>query len=210
MLAGALVMLALVVTGCRSAPPVPDPAAGLVGTSWRAEQIDGGAPDAAPATLRFDTATRVSGRASCNQYSAALTLAGDRMRVEQARTTRMACPPPVMDQERRFLAALAAVVGLRRDGERLLLLDEGGRVRLVLGPAPAAGAAIDQPIERSESRRAAMAEEARGRRAVRPRGRGPARRPRLPRVRRGALGAALARTMGPAPGTRAAGRGRTR
>ena len=53
-------------------------------------------------------------------------LAGERVRVDQARTTRMACPPPIMDQESRFLAALAAVVSFRREGERLLLLDEGG------------------------------------------------------------------------------------
>jgi heat shock protein HslJ len=127
-----LVVLALV-AACRSASPA-DPGAGLIGTTWTVDQIDGHAVDLAPVTLRFDTATRVSGGASCNHYSGTLSLVGDRMRVEQGRTTRMGCAMPIMNQEDRFLTALAAVVGLRRDGERLLLIDEAGRVRLALGP----------------------------------------------------------------------------
>ena len=41
-----------------------------------------------------------------------------------------------MDQERRFLAALAAVRAFRREADRLLLLDEAARIRLRLAPLP--------------------------------------------------------------------------
>jgi len=134
-----LVFVALVAAACRSASTstTADRATGLVGTSWRAEQINGRAVDIAPATLSFDSPTRVSGRASCNLYAAMLTLAGDRVRIERLSTSRMACPPPVMDQEHRFLTALVEVVSLHRHGERLLLIDEDGRVRLALGPSSA-------------------------------------------------------------------------
>ena len=46
--------------------------------------------------------------------------------------TRRACPPAVMDQEQRFVAALAAARAYRQEGDVLLLLDEGGRPLLRL------------------------------------------------------------------------------
>lgn len=48
----------------------------------------------------------------------------------------MACPPAVMDQESRFLAALGAVTAFRAEGGKLLLLDQGGRVRVRLAALP--------------------------------------------------------------------------
>jgi membrane-bound inhibitor of C-type lysozyme len=51
----------------------------------------------------------------------------------------MACATAVMEQETRFLSALAAARAVRREGDRVVLLDEGGRARLRLAPAtPAA------------------------------------------------------------------------
>ena len=46
----------------------------------------------------------------------------------------MACPPAVMDQETRFLAALEAVRKAQREGDKLMLLDGDGRVRIRLTP----------------------------------------------------------------------------
>ena len=51
-------------------------------------------------------------------------------------STRMACPPDVMDQEGKFLSALEAVKMARREGDKLLLLDGGGRVRMRLTAVP--------------------------------------------------------------------------
>jgi heat shock protein HslJ len=153
-----LLVLVLAAAGCRSAAPPeaarPDTGVTLVGTSWTALQIDGAAvDDPATVTLRFDSATSISGRAACNRYTAGLTLAGDRLTIGPTRTTRMACPPPAMDQERRFLTALAAVTAQRREGDRLLLLDGAGGVRLVLVPAPSAGAAPRRRSIEEEARR---------------------------------------------------------
>ena len=48
----------------------------------------------------------------------------------------MACPPDVMEQEDRFLAALGVAKKARHEGDKLLLLDENGRVRMRLASIP--------------------------------------------------------------------------
>jgi heat shock protein HslJ len=134
-----------IAAGCRTPDQAVPSSGGLAGTSWVVEQIDGRnvAEDARP-TVVFDAATaRVSGRASCNRYSASVIGPGETLRITQAVTTKMACAPPVMEQEQRFLAALGAVAAHRREGHRLLLIDGGGRERLRLSPAPAAYPAPD-------------------------------------------------------------------
>lgn len=138
---GSLVVGVLVVlTGCaRARVTAPAPDVALIGTSWTVERIDELVGDRATTTVRFDEG-RVSGRAGCNQYSGYLQAAGDALRVSETRTTRMACPTLVMEQETRFLTALAAVRTARRQGDRIVLVDETGRLRLVLAPAAPPGA----------------------------------------------------------------------
>lgn len=131
----ALVLLA----GCaRARPSAPAPDAAVVGTSWTVERIEELAADRATTTVSFEEG-RASGRAGCNQYSGYLQAAGEALRISEIRTTRMACAAPVMQQETRFLTALAAVRLARRDGDRLVLLDETGHVRLRLAPPAPAG-----------------------------------------------------------------------
>jgi heat shock protein HslJ len=134
----------LLVAGCRSAGPAPagPSAGGLVGTSWIAQEIDGqGVLDRAQSTLTFDVPGRISGSTACNRYFGSFALEGHTLHLNPSGTTRMACPPPVMEQETRFLGALGAVTGYRRDADRLLLVDDGGRVRMTLAPfAPPRGA----------------------------------------------------------------------
>jgi heat shock protein HslJ len=100
------------------------------------ERIDDLAADRAATTLRFVSDSRVSGRAGCNQYAGPLQLGANTIRVTETLSTRMACAPAVMEQEGRFLAALGEVRTFRRDGDRLLLLDGAGRVRIRLAPLP--------------------------------------------------------------------------
>jgi heat shock protein HslJ len=147
-LAMALVSIA---AGCRTPGPVAPSTGGLGGTSWVVEEIDDRDPvERARPTVVFDAAaTRVSGRASCNSYTAGVTATGETLRVTSAVTTKMACAPPVMQQEQRFLAALGAVAGHRREGDRLLLIDGNGRVRLRLRPGPAAHTAPDHYLARN-------------------------------------------------------------
>jgi len=139
-----VIAVLVLLTGCaRARPSAPPPDAAVVGTSvvgtsWTVERIEELAADRGATTVRFEDG-RARGRAGCNQYSGYLQAAGEALRISEIRTTRMACAPPVMQQETRFLTALAAVRLVRRDGDRLVLLDETGRVRLRLAPPAPAG-----------------------------------------------------------------------
>lgn len=139
------VLAATVGCGSVAAPPARQPPtispASLVGTTWVAEDIDGrGVLDQVPSTLSFDSPQRISGRAACNRYFASVEQQAGTVRLRPAGTTRMACPPAVMDQEQRFLSALGAVTTLRVDAGKLLPLDESGRVRVRLAPLDRAAA----------------------------------------------------------------------
>jgi putative lipoprotein len=144
---GAALGLALLVAACRtSSPDVGGPvsAATLVGTAWLVEDIGGRAVvDGVRSTLTFESAERVVGSTACNRYFAPVTLSGATLRFGTGGSTRMACPPPVMDQERRFLEALTAVRTYRLAGATLHLLDETGRGVLRLTRSPGARTSND-------------------------------------------------------------------
>jgi len=122
-----LLTIVSLATGCRSLEQGTG-AAMLVGTSWRAEEIDGRAVlDRVPSTLAFDDDSHVSGSTACNGYSGSAQRAGNTLHFQQMVTTRRACTPAVMDQEKRFLDALNAATSLSVRGSALSLLDSGGR-----------------------------------------------------------------------------------
>jgi heat shock protein HslJ len=160
----------LLAAGCASggpaASPTPGPTASeravgpLAGTSWQVEDIDGrGVIDRVQSTLSFDAAQRVAGRAACNRYFGTYQQSDDTIGIKAAGATRMMCPPAVMDQESRFLTALGAVTTARREGDKLLLLDGSGRVRLRLRPIPgeASAAPPSDPPASSAARGSAAA-----------------------------------------------------
>jgi heat shock protein HslJ/uncharacterized lipoprotein YbaY len=78
----------------------------LVGREWVVEDIGGGMVDRSRATLAFAADGRVSGRASCNTFTATWKLTGETLTVGQAAATMMACAPSLMQQEGRFLDIL--------------------------------------------------------------------------------------------------------
>jgi heat shock protein HslJ len=130
----------LLATGCAAASftaPVAFALPPLEGTAWRAEDIDGGGVlDRVPSTLAFEANRTVAGRAACNRYFGTFGQSDETVQIRPAGLTRMACPPEVMDEERKFLTALDAVKKGRREGDALLLLDGDGRVRLRLTAIP--------------------------------------------------------------------------
>jgi heat shock protein HslJ len=72
---------------------------------------------------------RASGSAGCNSYGASYTLDGVLLSLGEIAATEKACSTPerVMEQERRYLAALAGVTGYRMAGTQLWLSTEDGQ-----------------------------------------------------------------------------------
>jgi heat shock protein HslJ len=97
-------------------------------TGWRLETItpSGNAPAqwaASGITARFDVwGGRLTGFAGCNNYSAALTVAGDQMTVSPPASTRKACPSQtVMALEQEYLERVAQTTAFELGADRLEL-----------------------------------------------------------------------------------------
>lgn len=142
-LAGLVALLAIALAACDTAGTspagaTPEPAGetGLDGTAWTIQSI-GGTTLAAdpPATLTVGSAGEVSGETGCNRFSGTMSLDGAALTFGPLSTTRMACEPPLMEQERAVLDALGGVTGwsvgpdgtLRLTGATELVLTPGAR-----------------------------------------------------------------------------------
>ncbi len=100
----------------------------LTGTSWLAEDIMGaGVVDRAQSTLQPLAEGRVAGSSGCNRFTGMGVLAGGKVEIGTLATTRMACPPAIMDQEAKYLKALAAArrYEIGKDG-LMRFFDENG------------------------------------------------------------------------------------
>lgn len=102
----------------------------LDGSRWLLEDIENtGVIDNARSTLHFDGNGRISGSGGCNRISGGVILDGTEIKFGPVMSTRMACPvPALMDQEQRYLMALAEARSfvLEADGAILQLLNEDG------------------------------------------------------------------------------------
>jgi heat shock protein HslJ len=123
--------LAVVVAGCSGGSHGISLAA-LAGDEWRLVRWTAdGAPVAlvqvAKVTFAVTPDGNVSGGASVNRYIGKMTLtdAGKVTWGGGFGTTRMAGPPQFMDQETRYLAALAKVDHASLDGRKLALTGPG-------------------------------------------------------------------------------------
>lgn len=99
----------------------------LIGSEWLAEDIDNrGVLDRLQSRLSFSTADQVSGFGGCNQFSGKAELDGSKVSFGPLGATRKMCDPSVMDQEDRFMKALARVRSARSENGLLYLMDEAG------------------------------------------------------------------------------------
>jgi heat shock protein HslJ len=128
LLAGAVALAACAARDpVADAPPPPRPLRldDLVGSEWIAEAIaDAAVVPGSHSTLRFVSIAQVDGDTACNRFAGPVTVDGGMLRIGPLATTRRACAPALMDQERRYLVAIAQGVALRRDDDRLILLDD--------------------------------------------------------------------------------------
>ena len=77
-------------------------------------------------SARFSADGAVSGTGGCNRYRASYQVDGPGIAVNPAAGTLMACPPPLMQQERSYLAALQATASYELSQDTLLLKDLSG------------------------------------------------------------------------------------
>jgi heat shock protein HslJ len=122
--------LALFLCACVSGPEAPDLAGAmssaelLTDREWVVEDLAGGGIiDRSRVTLNFDPEGRVSGRASCNRYTAGYEVRGERLGFTPAAATKMACAEALMNQERDFFRILGAVDRFRIDETGALILE---------------------------------------------------------------------------------------
>ena len=106
------------------------PPESLADTDWTIVEIDGQSVQGRNYTLWF-RADRVSGLAGCNQFSGGYSQSGETLTIGPIAATRMFCPEPGMDHERRALQVLSGPVRISfPDGENMVLAGNGGTMRL--------------------------------------------------------------------------------
>lgn len=117
----------LVSTGRSFADAEPDEADLLRDVEWRVTEIDG-APvaEGSRVTMSFDADGAYFGKA-CNNFRGSYTASGNTLSLGRTASTMMACPEPMMAQERALFDVLAQVAAfsVTRDGA-LWLSDEAG------------------------------------------------------------------------------------
>lgn len=109
----------------------------LEGGPWLVEDVNGGGVlDNARLEMTFDpgdqNTSRVSGRAGCNRFNGSWQQTGATVKFGPLATTMMACPPALMDMERKFLSTLEAVttLGFDETGAALLKAQDGQAIKL--------------------------------------------------------------------------------
>ncbi|GGD18659.1 hypothetical protein GCM10011342_29190 [Aquisalinus flavus] len=97
-------------TSAGTGDPYADASAGLGGSEWVVEDINGGGIiDSSRATLTFGPDGRVAGMASCNNYNASYEAGEGTLTVGPAAATRKMCAEALMNQETDFLNALEGI-----------------------------------------------------------------------------------------------------
>ncbi len=100
---------------------------GMVGQEWLAEDIGGrGVVDNVRTAITIGAGGEVTGSGGCNRLRGVAQTDGSSLTFGTMATTRMMCPPAVMDQEGKFLRALDLTREFRLDGPYLKFLDRDG------------------------------------------------------------------------------------
>ena len=88
-------------------------------------------------SLEFTSEGRLSGSGGCNRYFGEYKVKpGNSLTIRGIGSTRMACPPGIMDQEMRYFEALQNTSTFRLDAHRLKLIDNNGQQVLNLAAKP--------------------------------------------------------------------------
>lgn len=133
--------------GIEPAAPTDSVPPELVGTAWRLVEFDAGepVPEGVEITALFEPG-RMAGAGGCNRYTGpvSIDLAAGTLQGGPMVSTKMACPPPRMENETRYLGALQRATGIALEPGRLTIRSEdeaGGTSTLAFVPAEEAPAA---------------------------------------------------------------------
>ena len=94
----------------------------LMGNEWLLEDLGGrGVIDNLQTTIQFFEEGRLGGRGGCNRYFADYEITDNTIKVGVVGSTFMACAEAVMNQESKFLEALAQATEIRLEGPFLFI-----------------------------------------------------------------------------------------
>jgi heat shock protein HslJ len=117
-------MTILLLGACSSSDSSQD----LTSKIWLLSELNGKAPITGTGiTAEFDQDGKVSGSSGCNIYSTSYTVDGNQLAFgEQMASTLMACPEPIMEQERDYTQALGDTDTYEISNDELILKDTNG------------------------------------------------------------------------------------
>jgi heat shock protein HslJ len=117
-------MTILLLGACSSSDSSQD----LTSKIWLLSELNGKAPITGTGiTAEFDQDGKVSGSSGCNNYSTSYTVDGNQLAFgEQMASTLMACPEPIMEQERDYTQALGDTDTYEISNDELTLKDTNG------------------------------------------------------------------------------------
>lgn len=126
------VLLGIIITGLLATPAIAggDEASiqDLYGKTWVAEYIlDKPVIDASRSSIEFRPDGKVGGLGGCNNYFANYEVKNGKLKIGPAGATMKMCPEALMDQERRFMAALSKITGYYLENGGLNLTTDDGK-----------------------------------------------------------------------------------
>jgi putative lipoprotein len=125
-LAAACCASGIIAAACASSAPSL-PASALAGTRWVAQLIDGRAVEGErPPQIAFTAQDRVRGTGGCNTLFGVYEAADGHIDLRALGRTEMACAPPIMQQEDKFIAVLDQAVTYRQEGDELVITADDG------------------------------------------------------------------------------------
>ena len=100
----------------------------LTANLWMLTELNGQPPLPDTAiTAEFGDDGKVSGSSGCNNYNTTYEVSRNKITIgEQSAMTMMACPDPIMEQERAYMEALAAAATFEIADDELVLFDANG------------------------------------------------------------------------------------
>lgn len=100
----------------------------ITGNFWLLNELNGKSLiEGTTITAQFDDAGRVAGTSGCNNYNTTYEVNGNQLTFgEPAAMTMMACPEPIMEQEREYMNVLADTTTFDNSGDELIFKDNEG------------------------------------------------------------------------------------